>query len=45
MFNILVALAALLAGGIASIAGFGIGSILTPLLAVKLGTKLAVAAV
>jgi uncharacterized membrane protein YfcA len=45
MFNVLVALAALVAGGIASIAGFGIGSILTPLLAVNLGTKLAVAAV
>lgn len=45
MFNFLVAVAALVAGGIASIAGFGIGSILTPLLALKLGTKLAVAAV
>ena len=37
--------AALLGGGIASVAGFGIGSILTPTLAAKLGTKLAVAAV
>jgi uncharacterized membrane protein YfcA len=45
MFNALVVVAALVAGGIASIAGFGIGSILTPLLAAKLGTKLAVAAV
>ena len=45
MFNALVVVAALVAGGIASIAGFGIGSILTPLLAVKLDTKLAVAAV
>ena len=45
MFNLLVAVAALVAGGIASIAGFGIGSILTPLLAVSVGTKLAVAAV
>jgi uncharacterized membrane protein YfcA len=34
-----------LAGAIASISGFGIGSLLTPLLAVRLGTKLAVAAV
>ena len=45
MFNALVALAALVGGGIASVAGFGIGSILTPLLAINLGTKLAVAAV
>lgn len=36
---------AILAGGVASVAGFGIGSLLTPLLAVPLGTKLAVAAV
>lgn len=41
----LVALAALVAGGIASVAGFGIGSILTPALAPALGTRLAVAAV
>ena len=45
MFEIAVALAALLAGAIASIAGFGIGSVLTPLLAARFGTKLAVAAV
>jgi len=44
-FQILVALAATVAGGIASIAGFGIGSILTPLLAAAYGTKLAVAVV
>ena len=37
--------AAVLAGSIASVAGFGIGSILTPLLALQLGTGLAVAAV
>jgi uncharacterized protein len=37
--------AAVLAGGIASISGFGIGSILTPLLSLWLGTKLAVAVV
>jgi uncharacterized membrane protein YfcA len=37
--------AAVLGGCIASVAGFGIGSILTPTLAAKLGTKLAVAAV
>src|SRR5689334_13432473 len=44
-FGIAVGLAALVAGAIASIAGFGIGSILTPLLAGRLGTRLAVAAV
>jgi uncharacterized membrane protein YfcA len=37
--------AAVLAGAIASNAGFGIGSLLTPLLAARLGTRLAVAAV
>jgi len=45
MFDLLVLIAAVVAGGIASIAGFGIGSILTPLLATVVGTKLAVAAV
>ena len=40
-----MAVAATLAGAIASVAGFGIGSILTPLLAIRVGTKLAVAAV
>lgn len=45
MFTILFLCAAILGGGIASVAGFGIGSILTPTLAAKLGTKLAVAAV
>jgi uncharacterized membrane protein YfcA len=44
-FELAVASAAIVAGGIASVAGFGIGSMLTPLLAVRLGTKLAVAAV
>lgn len=38
-------LAGIVAGAIAAIAGFGIGSILTPLLAAWLGTKLAVALV
>jgi uncharacterized membrane protein YfcA len=33
---------ALLAGGVAALAGFGIGSLLTPLLALAYGTKLAV---
>jgi len=45
LFRLLVAVAALVAGGIASLSGFGIGSILTPLLATELGTKLAVAVV
>ena len=45
LFDVLITIAAILAGGIASIAGFGIGSILTPLLAIRVGTKLAVAAV
>jgi uncharacterized protein len=44
-FSLVTGLAAIAAGGIASVAGFGIGSLLTPLLALRLGTKLAVAAV
>jgi len=44
-FELAVAASAVLAGVIASIAGFGIGSVLTPILALELGTKLAVAAV
>ena len=44
-FAILVAFVGVLAGGVASIAGFGIGSLLTPLLALEVGAKLAVAAV
>jgi hypothetical protein len=43
--EILTLLAAIVAGAIASLSGFGIGSILTPLLAIYLGTKLAVAVV
>ncbi len=45
IFTLIFIGAAILAGGIASVAGFGIGSIMTPTLAAKLGTKLAVAAV
>ena len=45
LFNFGIAVAAVIAGGIASISGFGIGSILTPLLAILVGTKVAVAAV
>ncbi len=45
MLLFLVGLVGVLAGGIASVVGFGIGSLLTPLLAVRVGTQLAVAAV
>jgi uncharacterized protein len=44
-FLLLVAVAAAVAGGIATVSGFGIGSLLTPLLTLRVGTKLAVAAV
>jgi uncharacterized membrane protein YfcA len=44
-FELAVACAALVAGAIASVAGFGIGSVLTPVFSVKVGAKLAVAAV
>jgi uncharacterized membrane protein YfcA len=43
--SFLLTCAGILAGAIASISGFGIGSILTPLLASWIGTKLAVAVV
>lgn len=43
LYEILVAGVAVLAGAVASVAGFGIGSLLTPVLSVELGTKLAVA--
>ena len=45
LFVILLVLVAVLAGAIASVSGFGIGSLLTPLLALRVETKLAVAAV
>jgi len=41
---ILIAIAAFFAGAVSAVAGFGIGSILTPLLGLTLGVKLAVAA-
>ena len=44
-FDLAVASAAFVAGVIASVAGFGIGSLLTPVLAIHVGAKLAVAAV
>lgn len=45
MFDLIVLLASTLAGAVAGISGFGIGSILTPLLALQTGTKIAVALV
>jgi hypothetical protein len=45
VFELTTAAAAFLAGAVASVVGFGIGSILTPLLSLKLGTQLAVAAI
>lgn len=44
-FDILLAAASALAGALAAVTGFGIGSILTPVLAARAGTKLAVAAI
>jgi uncharacterized protein len=44
-FQLLVAIVAVFAGVVASVAGFGIGSLLTPLLGISIGVKLAVAAV
>jgi uncharacterized membrane protein YfcA len=44
-FQVALGATAFVAGGVASVAGFGIGSILTPLLALQVGTQLAVAAV
>jgi uncharacterized membrane protein YfcA len=45
MIAVLLLFASVLAGAIAALAGFGIGSILTPLLALSVGTKEAVVAV
>jgi len=44
-FSVLYFLAGVAGGAVASIAGFGIGSLLTPAIAAMAGTKLAVAAV
>jgi uncharacterized membrane protein YfcA len=43
--ELLLAAVGVLAGGVAAVSGFGIGSLLTPALALQAGTKLAVAAV
>jgi uncharacterized membrane protein YfcA len=45
IFSISVLLAAVLAGAVAGVSGFGVGSLLTPLLATRYGEKLAVAIV
>jgi uncharacterized membrane protein YfcA len=45
LFLVVVFVAGILSGATAAIAGFGIGSVLTPLLAARLGVSLAVAAV
>jgi hypothetical protein len=45
LFLFLGGMVAVAAGGVAALSGFGIGSLLTPMLAVWIGTKLAVAAV
>jgi uncharacterized membrane protein YfcA len=45
LFEALLAAVGLLAGAIAAVTGFGIGSLLTPTLALRTGTKLAVAAI
>ena len=42
--HLLLAAAGIVAGAIAAVSGFGIGSLLTPVLALQVGTKLAVAA-
>jgi uncharacterized protein len=45
LVDVLLGALAVIAGSIAAVAGFGIGSLLTPALAVVVGTKVAVAAV
>jgi uncharacterized membrane protein YfcA len=44
-FGLFLAAIAVLAGGVAAVTGFGVGSLLTPALALQTGTKLAVAAI
>jgi len=45
VFDIVLFVVAAIAGAVAAVAGFGIGSLLTPLLAMSVGTKIAVAAI
>src|SRR5262245_63233217 len=44
-FDLILIVAGLLAGALAAVTGFGIGSLLTPVLALSVDTRLAVAAV
>jgi uncharacterized membrane protein YfcA len=44
-FDLLILIVALVAGAVAAVTGFGIGSLLTPVLALQVDTRLAVAAV
>jgi uncharacterized membrane protein YfcA len=45
LFGTLLALVGVVAAGVAAVTGFGVGSLLTPVLALETGTKLAVAAI
>jgi uncharacterized membrane protein YfcA len=45
LFNLLIVIAGIAAGGVASVAGFGIGSLLTPVFVTRVATHIAVAAV
>lgn len=45
LFDLAVVAAGIAAGGVASVAGFGIGSLLTPMLVTQVATRVAVAAV
>jgi uncharacterized membrane protein YfcA len=45
MFDLLIVVSSFIAGAIASVSGFGIGSVLTPLLSLQVGARVAVAAV
>ena len=45
MFNLLIVIAGIAAGGVASVTGFGIGSLLTPVFVTQVATQVAVAAV
>lgn len=44
-FQLLLGIVAAISGAVASVAGFGIGSLITPLLAIKTGTGIAIAEV
>ena len=44
-FDLILVIAGILAGAVAAVTGFGIGSLLTPVLAMQVDTRLAVAAV